>query len=183
MKSCEQTKNLNVLEHGFSVARYFSDLYNHIKNKKELKNDWKLPDWIYDSFLWENILDKKTIIKYQIYHDCGKPYCINYDDEGKKHFPNHAEVSSKIWKKLNPNDKVISELILKDMDIHITKPKDYKKISETPYWATQIITGLCELHSNASMFGGIESTSFKIKYKNLNKLSKRILEDKKEESF
>ena len=181
MKNCEQAKNQNVLEHGTSVARYFNNLYNHIHKKEPLKYEWKLPEWIYSKTLWNNILDKKTIIKYHIYHDCGKPYCLEYDKDGKKHFPNHAKVSSDIWLSINPNEQTIGELILKDMDIHLTKPKDYKLISESPYWATQIITGLCELHSNANMFGGIESTSFKIKYKTINKLAKRILEEKEKE--
>jgi hypothetical protein len=38
-----------------------------------------------------------------------------------------------------------------------------------------LLTSLCELHSNASMFGGIESTSFKIKYKQLDKRGNQVL--------
>ena len=37
-----------------------------------------------------------------------------------------------------------------------------------------MITALAELHSNAAMFGGIESTSFKIKFKKLEKLGGKI---------
>jgi hypothetical protein len=40
---------------------------------------------------------------------------------------------------------------------------------------TLLVTSLCELHSNASMFGGIESTSFKIKYKQLDKRGNQVL--------
>jgi hypothetical protein len=39
-----------------------------------------------------------------------------------------------------------------------------------------LLTGLCEIHSNARMFGGIESTGFKIKWKHLDKMGKRIIE-------
>lgn len=52
MKNCEQMKNLSVLEHGVSVARYFQDLKNHILFSQPLTFKWKLPEWIYDKDLW-----------------------------------------------------------------------------------------------------------------------------------
>lgn len=52
MKNCEQMKDLSVLEHGISVARYFQDLRNHILFNKELNHQWKLPEWIYCQDLW-----------------------------------------------------------------------------------------------------------------------------------
>ncbi|MBM24435.1 MAG: hypothetical protein CL760_01830 [Chloroflexi bacterium] len=52
MKNCEQMKDLSVLEHGISVARYFQDLRNHILFNKELNYQWKLPEWIYCQDLW-----------------------------------------------------------------------------------------------------------------------------------
>lgn len=52
MKNCEQMKNLSVLEHGISVARYFQDLKNHVLFNKPLQFEWKLPEWIYDKDLW-----------------------------------------------------------------------------------------------------------------------------------
>jgi len=51
------------------------------------------------------------------------------------------------------------------------------KLSE---WSSEhafslLVAALCELHANAKMFGGIESTSFKIKWKKLNKRGKQIV--------
>lgn len=43
-----------------------------------------------------------------------------------------------------------------------------------------LITGLSEIHANASMFGGIESTSFKIKYKQIDSRGKAILKQLKD---
>tara|TARA_Y100000034_G_C6909981_1_gene423995 strand:+ start:9918 stop:10136 length:219 start_codon:yes stop_codon:yes gene_type:complete len=40
---------------------------------------------------------------------------------------------------------------------------------------TLLIIGLCEIHSNAEMFGGINSTSFKIKWKKLNSKGNKII--------
>lgn len=37
-----------------------------------------------------------------------------------------------------------------------------------------LIAGLAEVHSNAKMFGGMDSTSFKIKWNQINKRGKVI---------
>jgi hypothetical protein len=62
-----------------------------------------------------------------------------------------------------------------DMDIHILSADALKEFSERPEAISLLITGLAEIHSNASMFGGIESTSFKIKWKHLNKRGRQLL--------
>ena len=175
MKSCEQMKNLSVLEHGYSVAKYYRDLRNHILNGKPLQYEWKIPEWAFDPSLWEDTLSLRDIYKYQIFHDCGKPYCITFDDEGRKHFPDHANVSYNIAKLFFSES--ISMLVKNDMASHLTKPSEYKSFMELDNYKILLITGLCELHSNASMFGGIESTSFKIKYKKLFKLGKNIIKE------
>lgn len=173
MQKTEQMKNLSVLEHGVSVHNYFLDLQNHILNGSELKYEWKLPDWVYNKQLWDQLLDFEIIKNYQIYHDCGKPFCLEIDQEGKKHFPNHAKISYQVWKKIGISE-IEAQLMLHDMDIHLLKSKDVESFCQLPFAATLLITGLCELHSNASMFGGVSSTSFKIKWKNINKFGKRI---------
>ncbi len=52
MKSCEQMKGLSVFKHGVSVSLYFKDLKNHILHGKELRYEWKLPEWIYEKDSW-----------------------------------------------------------------------------------------------------------------------------------
>lgn len=175
MQNCEQMKDFSVYEHGVSVHNYYLDLKNHILNNSELKYEWKLPEWIIDNFLWSGLEDDKLIENYHIFHDCGKPFCLEVDNEGRKHFPNHAEVSSKIWNELTGSN-IESELMLHDMDIHMLRGSGIEDFCKLPFAKTLLITGLCELHSNASMFGGVDSTSFKIKWKNINKFGRRILE-------
>jgi hypothetical protein len=175
MKNCEQMKGLSVYKHGLSVHDYYLDLKNHTLNGETLRHEWKIPEWAYDSFLWENLEDSETIKNYQVFHDCGKPYCLTIDEDGKKHFPDHANVSYEIWKSLSSN-KVESDLMLHDMDIHMLRGDGIEEFCKLPFAATLLLTGLCELHSNASMFGGISSTSFKIKWKNINKFGKRIVD-------
>lgn len=175
MTQCEQMKNLSVYEHGVSVHNYYLDLKNHILNGEKLKYEWKLPEWIFDKFLWESLESEEIIKNYQIFHDCGKPYCLTIDEEGKKHFPNHAKVSFDIWNSLNQNE-IEAELMLHDMDIHLLRGGDIDNFCKLPFASTLLITGLCEIHSNAVMFGGIDSTSFKIKWKNIKKFGNRIVD-------
>jgi hypothetical protein len=175
MKNCEQMKDFSVYEHGLSVHNYYLALKSYILNNEELKYEWKLPEWINDSFIWDRLENNEVIKNYQIFHDCGKPYCIEFDSEGKNHFPNHSQVSSDIWRDISGND-IEADLMLHDMDIHLLRGSDIEIFCHLPYALTLLITGLCEVHSNASMFGGIDSTSFKIKWKNINKFGKRIID-------
>lgn len=177
MKSCEQTQGMSIYEHGVSVNNYFIDLYNHIHFNTDLNYEWKLPEWIFEKSLWASILDLDIIYQYQIFHDCGKPFCLSIDSDGKRHFPNHAEISKQVWLKSNSfNDEniQISKLISMDMDIHLLRDEGINDFCKRKEAATLLITGLCEIHSNASMFGGIESVSFKSKFKNINKRGKKI---------
>ena len=176
MISCPQTKDLNVLEHGQMVHNYFCDIYYYLKENKPLKYEWKIPSWLdkYRSELLNHLLDFETLKTYQIYHDCGKPFCRTIDSEGKQHFPNHATVSADIWYQLT-NHKIVSGLIAQDMDIHLLKNDGVEEFASRTYAVSLLLTGLAELHANASMFGGIDSISFKIKYKNIEKRGKAIL--------
>lgn len=174
MRNCEQTQGMSVLEHGVSVAKYYRDLLKHLRDGETLSYEWRLPEWVYEPLIVESLLPTNDVLQYLIYHDCGKPLCIYYDSEGKRHFPDHANVSYDLWKSIF-GESDVSWLIKHDMDIHLARASDTETIAKTKYWSTQLLAGLAEVHSNASMFGGIESTSFKIKLKNLNKMGKRIL--------
>jgi len=176
MRNCEQTKGQSVLEHGISVRNYLFDLINHLRNGDTLKYKWILPDWIYDNkdFIIKSLPSDDTLNLYTKYHDCGKPFCLTIDEEGRKHFPNHAEVSYKIFKQVFTND-IAAELIKHDMDIHLLKSDGIDDFCKNPHALTLLLTGLAEIHSNSQMFGGLDSTSFKIKYKSINKRGKQIL--------
>jgi hypothetical protein len=173
MLSTPQTDTQNVLEHGISVNKYFNDLTN------DMKLDWKLPTWfqINKEFILNNLHSKEDIKEYQIMHDCGKPYCITIDEDGRRHFPDHANVSRDTFSKIS-NNKIVADLISKDMVFHTIKADEVEEFlnsNSLQTVLTLLVTSLCELHSNASMFGGIESTSFKIKYKQLDKRGNQVL--------
>jgi hypothetical protein len=61
------------------------------------------------------------------------------------------------------------------MDIHLLKAEGLAEFSERPESATLLIVGLCEVHSNAVMFGGIESSGFKMKWKQIDRRVKAML--------
>lgn len=66
------------------------------------------------------------------------------------------------------------------MDIHTIKAADLNDFATKKECISLLITGLSEIHANAELFGGIESTSFKIKYKQINNRGKQIIKLLKE---
>lgn len=176
MSEYEQTKGLSVLEHGISVKNYLFDLINHLKDGTPLQYEWKLPDWVLENkdLLLSSLSDDETLELYTTYHDCGKPFCLEIDSEGRRHFPNHAEVSYQIFSQVFSNP-VAADLVRHDMDIHLLKSDGVSDFCQNPYALTLLLTGLSELHSNAQMFGGLDSTSFKIKFKCINQRGKQII--------
>jgi len=177
MKSCPQTETQSVLDHGFSVKNYLFDLLDHLEKGTPLKFEWKLPEWIYEEkeFILKSLPSRQTLKLYTIFHDCGKPQCLTIDEEGKRHFPNHAEASYNTFINLF-DDNAAADLIRRDMDIHLLKSEGVDDFCKNPNAIASLITGLAEIHSNAKMFGGIESTSFKIKWKSISKRGKQIIQ-------
>lgn len=176
MKNCEQTKGMSVYEHGESVRDYLFDIINHLRYDSPLKYQWALPDWVYQNknLLLSSLPDDESLSLYTLFHDIGKPFCITYDSDGKRHFPNHAEVSYDIFKQVFDND-IAAQLIKHDMDIHTLKSSGVEEFAKNEYALTLLLTGLAEIHSNAKMFGGLDSTSFKIKLKSITQRGKQII--------
>lgn len=179
MRECPQTDTMNVLQHGESVWEYSKNLISGNFD------GFKLPDWFIKNhrYIVNNLHSTNDIKDYNIFHDCGKPYCLVYDEEGKKHFPNHANVSKEVWSLVSRN-KIVEELIGYDMSLHsdtVDVIQSYNWYIKTAF--TLLITSFAEIHSNASMFGGIESTSFKMKYKKLDQRGKMLMTIYKEDDI
>ena len=177
MSECEQTKGQSLLQHGVSVKNYLFDLINHMRSNKPLKYKWVLPDWLMSNkeLILSSLPDDETLDLYTVFHDCGKPFCVETDSDGKRHFPNHAEVSYDYFNKVF-NNPIAGELIRHDMDIHLLKSDGVEQFCNNPYALTLLLTGISETHSNANMFGGTSSVSYKIKMKSLTQRGKQILE-------
>ena len=177
MASCQQSQHQSILQHGEAVASKFKDLIN---GRTE---GFRLPDWFIqnEDFLKARLPNLELLETYHIYHDCGKPYCRTVDADGKQHFPDHARISGAIWRTLG-GDPTIARFIEHDMDMHLLKPADAAAYPHLDLAPTLLLTALAELHANADMFGGIESTSFKIKWKCLNKVGNILIQRLKEQS-
>lgn len=174
MRNTEQTDGQSVYEHGRDVWRNFKIIHDCLLYNRG-SSEVVIPEWMYEERhrILLRLLELDTIKKYLIFHDCGKPYCLEYDEEGRRHFRNHAEVSYKTWLKVS-NDGLVAKLIRQDMDIHTLKSEGVPEFASQVESATLLLAGLAEINSNAKMFGGFDSTSFKIKYKQINKKGKQI---------
>jgi hypothetical protein len=172
MDACEQTPGLSVFQHGILVRDHFLDLHRHLSTGSPLEKAWRLPDWIGPDLL-DHLLPIETLARYQIWHDCGKPFCLQIDEEGRRHFPDHARASHDTWLAAG-GDEQTARLILMDMDIHLLKAEGIEEFAARPEAISLLLTGLSEIHANASMFGGIESTSFKIKWKQIDRRGAQI---------
>lgn len=186
MSNCQQTEGQSVLQHGLSVL----DFYNKIlegPNSKNWGDEIVLPEIIIDNFDLIKSYQHKDASVYIIFHDCGKPYCIEVDENGKKHFPNHAEISYLVFRNIYPCEdgvfNVMSNFIKEDMLLHSgtaeeIASKEWFKFSNDEdkiFGLTLLLVSFAEVLSNAKMFGGIKSQSFCIKYKKLCQRSKQII--------
>jgi hypothetical protein len=61
------------------------------------------------------------------------------------------------------------------MIIHTLKDVGVENFSKNKNCTTHLVVGLAEIYANSKMFGGFESESFKIKFKQLERRGKAIL--------
>lgn len=174
IRGCEQTSGMTILQHGEMVRDHYVDLVSHLRHGKPLAYQWRLPDWIADPLLLANLPSDDAMAEYHVFHDVGKPACRTVDADGRQHFPDHAAASARVWREAG-GDEEVAHLIASDMDIHLLKGEGVEAFARRPEACALLLTGLAEITANASMFGGIESTSFKIKFKNLDKRGRAIV--------
>ena len=171
MREVEQFPGMSVLDHGLDVFARYLDLIS-----PEPKLRWRMPDWVKQLVPLQ--LPLETMRLYLTYHDCGKPFCLRVDAEGKQHFPSHAQVSYLTWMKHaeTPEDEQVGSLILLDMDAHTIKGDAINEFIQRPEAPSLILAALAEIHSNAAWLNALDSDQFKIKWKQISRLGKRIVE-------
>ena len=143
--------------------------------QKLIVGNWenlKIPDWLKEnhSYIISNLHNIDVIKEYAINHDCGKHLTKTIDSDGKVHYPKHEEYSCNYWLEHFPEKTEVSWLILNDMFFHTCSSKELEdtELSKKDLF-TLLLTSLAEIHANAELFGGIDSTSFKIKFKQINR--------------
>lgn len=182
MKTTNQTEGQTVYQHGKDVSERQKELFEYFLYDIALKNQYRnsiiFRDLNIKLLIKKNIESKKLwkIYTYGLYHDCGKYLCQNRDEKGQ-HFPNHENVSYKLWME-EEKDEFIGELIKNDMIIHRSNKIELEqniKNMDKDKKLILIITSIAEIHSNAEMFGGINTENFKIKFGKLEKNIKTII--------
>ncbi len=159
-------RGVSILHHGVLVWNELEAILN--------KSNTNLPDWL-DVDKLATYIRVYELRKYTILHDCGKPYCLTLDNEGRKHFPNHATVSVDTFRKYF-DDSRVAKYIESDMFMHTCSREDVDNLtidSDNKWlYAGLLLVSFAEIYANCKMFGGPSSTSFKIKYKHLDKRGK-----------
>lgn len=178
MHATEQSPGISIFQHGQLVAERQLDLIEFLRGE-DLRLEWRLPSWLTEhrQTLRNALLCTETLQLYAVFHDCGKPYCVQLDEKGRRHFPDHAKVSAETWLRCNADtceNQQIARLMAADMDIHTMSASEAMVFSQRPEAASLLITGLAEIHANAEMFGGLDSTGFKIKFKQIDRRGRVI---------
>jgi len=169
MNSCYQFKDQTTLEHGFAVHHAYLALISK-------RTEAPVPSWFVENFEWllSQQVDEITLKYYLVYHDCAKFKTLSVDPDGNQHFEGHALASKHLWEELF-GPSLVSELIGRDMDMHLLKPSLINTYDRPDLMPTLLVCALAELHANAAMFGGFDSTSFKIKFKALTRLGNTFI--------
>ena len=179
MKSCYQIPNKQtVWEHGESVRENLLKIYDFCSEGKDLPIHWPIPDWLnsHKKSIRQVLYSKELLGRYALFHDLGKPYCSEKDPDGQVHFVDHEKVSAKFWNNLFPNEDLIYKLILNDLKIHKLKATEVEEFCLDKRLAVNLLlSGLAAIYSNQELFGGLESTSFKIKFKTIKQRGKQIM--------
>lgn len=174
MHECRQTPTQTVIEHGNSVWDHFKQLLDHLTDGIDLPDGWRVPQWAYTPNLLSQVMPLEIVEQYIRMHDCAKPIVLQIDEDGRRHFPGHAAASEQVWLAVGGHP-LVARLMGMDMDAHLLKADGIQEFADRPEAVTLLLTALAEVHSNAAMFGGFESDSFKIKAKHLDKRGRAVM--------
>lgn len=174
MRSCPQTPTQSVLDHGRSVVDCFRQLRDHLALGAPVPEWWRVPGWARAPGLLDALPDAAILAQYQEFHDCGKPFCRVVDEQGRQRFPGHAETSARVWLAVG-GSPAAARLMAMDMDAHLLRPEGVAGFAARPEAVALLLTAVAEVHSNAAMFGGGDSDSFKIKAKHLDKRGGQVM--------
>lgn len=177
MQTTFQFKTQNMLDHGIAVLDAFHELRSRIlADDLDYLNGIRFPVEIGKDCL-HAIINERAFNTYLIYHDCGKPDCLETDDQGRQHFPNHASVSKAKFLAFALQHKelplgtapYIADHIGMDMDFHTLRGSELETLCRHPLAPCMYLAAWASLLANAEMFGGATSDSYKIKAKRLCK--------------
>ncbi len=162
----------NVLEHCKSTARSFERVLGYLHGQGSA--GLPVPTWMDEyrpQLATAGAQNKPLMLEYLGMHDCGKPFCLQFDDT--PHYPDHALVSGVVWSMAGGAPRAAC-LMAQDMDLHTLKADGVAAFAKRPDAALLLLSGVASLHANAEDFGGADSDSFKIKFKRLQSRGQQI---------
>lgn len=171
MQRCEQAPGLNMLQHGQLVHEKYKEL---IAQLDAHSIEYAELHALYEKY-GRTLPPPAVLERYHAYHDCGKHLTLTIGEDGKRRYPDHAEASSRQYAHLFPEDGFTATLIRMDMDFHLMRGEDLLKLCRSPFAPILYFTAWAEVNANASMFGGKESESYKIKRSRLIQAGKKLL--------
>jgi hypothetical protein len=180
MMDCDQTPGQNVLQHGRSVREHYFALLAHLRGEVDLTEygNWRIPAWLdtHREAILSALPSRFVMDRYLTLHDCGKPQVLEVGEDGRRHFPGHADASTAVYRETfgDEADETVAYLIEHDMDIHLVRADELPEFVQRPTAFAHLLAGLAEVTSNAGMFGGTESPNFKGKYKRLDQRGRAI---------
>jgi hypothetical protein len=175
MAACEQTQDMNMLEHGQHVHDSYVLLWSGLAASEFEQDEPALQAWFkrIRETRPATLLAPEDLRAYHVYHDCGKHLVLRTDDSGRRHFQDHAMASAMQYNAIFPSDLRTRDLIAHDMDFHTMRGDDLRVIWTQPFAATLYLTAWAEIRANATMFGGFQSESYKIKRSRLLQAAKK----------
>lgn len=180
MMGCDQTPGQNVLQHGRSVREHYFALLDHLEGRVNLADygNWRVPGWldVHREAIRAALPSRHVMDRYLTLHDAGKPRVLEVGEDGRRHFPGHADASAAVYREVfaDDADEQVAYLIEHDMDIHLVKADELPEFVRRPTALAHLLSGLAESVSNAGMFGGIDSDGFKMKFKRLDQRGRAI---------
>ena len=176
MGRCMQFRTQSVLQHGEAVLAKYEVLLEHAAQGL-LPAGWRQPKWWTPDtaqMLARSQPPADIMSRYLTYHDCGKPACRTVDEEGRQHFPGHAAVSARSWAAAGGHPDEVW-LMANDMMLHSGSAEECEVLRGHRLLPGLMFAALAEIHSNAEMFGGPETPSFKAKAKQLERRTAQLL--------
>lgn len=164
-----------MLEHGQLVHDSYVHLWRGLAAAAFEQDEPALQAW-FDQMKAHQphaLLSPDQLRAYHVYHDCGKHLTLTIDESGRRHFPNHAAASARQYEAIFPRDDLTRDLIAHDMDFHTMRGDDLRALWTHPLAATLYLTAWAEIRANATMFGGLQSESYKIKRSRLLQAAKK----------
>lgn len=176
MRTCMQFRTQNVLEHGEAVLAKYLVLLAYAADG-QMPPGWRQPKWWTPETAQRLTREQPPadlMANYLRYHDCGKPTCRTVDEEGRQHFPNHAAESARRWAQVGGHPDEVW-LMANDMLLHSGSAEECEVLRGHRLAPALMFASLAEIHSNAEMFGGPETSSFKAKAKQLERRTTQLL--------